>query len=122
MTRTTQVWRQHRLHIVALFIVLVFATQSIQAGVWAAAGRQAGNPGNGERLTDGSDCSSCHAVDRTVVGPAYNAIAKKYAGQQNDVADQLARRIRDGGVGNWGDIRMPPHPDLTVEHLQEIVQ
>jgi cytochrome c len=100
----------------------VFATHSIHEGVWAAAGRQAGNPGNGERLTDGSDCSSCHAVDRTVVGPAYNAIAKKYAGQQNDVADQLARRIRDGGVGNWGDIRMPPHPDLTVERLQEIVQ
>ena len=100
----------------------MFATHSIHEGVWAAAGRQAGNPGNGERLTDGSDCSSCHAVDRTVVGPAYNAIAKKYAGQQNDVADQLARRIRDGGVGNWGDIRMPPHPDLTVERLQEIVQ
>ncbi len=100
----------------------MFATHSIHGGVWATAGRQAGNPGNGERLTDGSDCSSCHAVDRTVVGPAYNAIAKKYAGQQTDVADQLARRIRDGGVGNWGDIRMPPHPDLTAERLQEIVR
>ena len=100
----------------------MFATHSIQTGAWAAAGPQAGNPGNGERLTDGSDCSSCHAVDRTVVGPAYNEIAKKYAGQQADVADRLARRIRDGGVGNWGDIRMPPHPDLTDARLQEIVQ
>ena len=100
----------------------MFATHSIQTGAWAAAGPQAGNPGNGERLTDGSDCSSCHAVDRTVVGPAYSEIAKKYAGQQADAADRLVQRVRDGGVGNWGDIPMPPHPDLTDARLQEIVQ
>jgi cytochrome c len=61
-------------------------------------------------------------VDRTVVGPAYNLIAKKYARQQPDVADQLVRRIREGGSGNWGDVAMPPHSDLTDAQLREIVQ
>jgi cytochrome c len=110
------------LHTFAFLIGILLSAQWIQARPWAAAGPQAGNPQSGERLTEGSDCSSCHAVDRTVVGPAYTQIAKKYAGQQGDVADRLARRIRDGGSGNWGDIAMPPHSDLTDARLQEIVQ
>ena len=31
---------------------------------------------NGEKLIQASDCSSCHALDRAVVGPSYAAIAK----------------------------------------------
>ncbi len=59
-----------------------------------------------EKLIKDSDCSSCHAVDRQVVGPAYSAIAKSHAGQ-SDAVDKLAAKIRDGGNG------MTPHPDLT---------
>ena len=33
-----------------------------------------------EKLMGASDCSSCHAADKEVVGPAYGAIAKRYAG------------------------------------------
>jgi cytochrome c len=40
------------------------------------------------------------------VGPAYGAIAKRYAGQA-DAAAKLATKIREGGNG------MTPHPDLT---------
>ncbi len=36
---------------------------------------------DGEKLIQANDCSSCHAVDRQVVGPAYSAVAKRYAGQ-----------------------------------------
>jgi cytochrome c len=61
---------------------------------------------DGEKLIKGSDCSSCHAVDRQVVGPAYAAIAKNHAGQ-SDAVDKLAAKIRDGGNG------MTPHPDVT---------
>jgi cytochrome c len=70
--------------------------------------------GNAENLVAGSDCSSCHAVDKEVVGPAYNAIAKRYAGQA-DAVDKLAAKIRDGGGG------MTPHPDLTDAQRREIV-
>ncbi len=61
---------------------------------------------DGEKLIKENDCSSCHAVDRQVVGPAYAAIAKRHAGQ-NDAVAKLAAKIRDGGNG------MTSHPDLT---------
>jgi len=59
-----------------------------------------------DKLVKESDCSSCHAVDRQVVGPAYTAIAKSHAGQ-TDALEKLSAKIRDGGNG------MTPHPDLT---------
>jgi len=70
---------------------------------------------DGEKLIKESDCSSCHAVDRQVVGPEYSAIARKYAGQA-DAVDKLAAKIRDGGGG------MTPHPDLTDAQRAEIAK
>ncbi len=68
-----------------------------------------------EKLIKASDCSSCHAVDHEVVGPAYSAVAKRYAGQ-SDAVEKLAAKIRDGGNG------MTPHPDLTEPQRTEIVK
>ena len=68
---------------------------------------------NAEKLMTASDCSGCHAVDREVVGPAYSAVAKRYAGQP-DAADKLAAKIRDGGSV------MTPHPDFTDAQRREI--
>ena len=70
---------------------------------------------DGEKLISASDCSSCHALDRQVVGPAYTAIAKSHAGQA-DALDKLAVKIRDGGNG------MTPHPDLTDAQRKEIAK
>jgi cytochrome c len=58
-----------------------------------------------EKLIQASDCSSCHAVDHQVVGPAYSDVAKRYAGQANAM-DKLTAKIRDGGGG------MTAHPDM----------
>ena len=58
-----------------------------------------------QKLIEASDCSSCHAVYRHVVGPAYNDVAKRYSGQA-EAAGKLAAKIRDGGGG------MTAHPDL----------
>jgi cytochrome c len=77
-----------------------------------AAGQGAGG-GNGEKLIQGSDCSSCHAVDRQVVGPAYSAIAKRLSGQ-SDAVEKITTKIREGGSG------MPPHTDLTEAQCREM--
>jgi cytochrome c len=61
---------------------------------------------DGAKLIQDNDCSSCHALDRQVVGPPYTAIAKSHAGQ-TDAVEKLATKIREGGNG------MTPHPDLT---------
>lgn len=65
------------------------------------------------KLIQASDCTSCHAVDHQVVGPAYTEIAKRYAGQA-DAVDKLSGKIRDGGGG------MTPHPDLSDAQRTEI--
>ncbi len=74
-----------------------------------------------EKLLNDGDCHSCHSIDHKVVGPSYLDISKKYAGQATAV-DQLTRRIRQGGSGNWGDLRMPAHPDLNDAQLAETVR
>jgi len=49
-------------------------------------------------------CTACHGVDKKVVGPGFNEIAKKHAGK----ADYLSGKIRSGGSGVWGPVPMPP--------------
>jgi cytochrome c len=77
-------------------------------------------PQLGEKLMNENDCSSCHAQDRHSVGPSYAAIAKRYA-RQVDATSRLAARIRDGGSGNWGDVAMTPHPDLTNAQAKQML-
>jgi cytochrome c len=62
-------------------------------------------------LTRKYNCVACHAESARKVGPSYQDIAKKYAGQA-DAADRLAKKIRSGGSGVWGQMPMPPHPQV----------
>jgi len=68
-----------------------------------------------EKLIQASDCSSCHAADHQVVGPAYSDIAKRYSGQANAM-DKLTAKIRDGGGG------MTAHPDMPNAQRAEIAK
>jgi cytochrome c len=68
-----------------------------------------------QKLIQASDCSSCHALDHEVVGPAYSEVARRYAGQ-SDATDKLAAKIRDGGGG------MPSHPDMPDAQRSEIAK
>ena len=63
-------------------------------------------------LTRKYNCVACHAESGRKVGPSYQDIAKKYAGQA-DAADRLAKKIRSGGSGVWGAMPMPPHPQVS---------
>lgn len=73
-----------------------------------------------QKLIDSNDCKSCHATDHKVVGPSYSDIAKKYAGQPEAPA-HLAKSVRDGGSGSWGNVPMLPHPNLKEEDLKVII-
>jgi len=75
----------------------------------------------GEKLVNGSDCSSCHATDRQVVGPAYVAVSQRYAGQE-DAVEKLTTKIREGGSGNWGPSVMPPHKNISDAQGREMVK
>ncbi|MGH7079387.1 MAG: c-type cytochrome [Acetobacteraceae bacterium] len=75
----------------------------------------------GEQLYKSNDCVTCHAIDHTLVGPSYEAVAKKYAGQKGAVA-MLVKAVKDGHVGTWGQVPMPPHPNLSDATIKTIVE
>ena len=62
-------------------------------------------------------CMACHAVDKKLVGPAYQDVAKKYAGKS---ADELAKSIKAGGSGKWGAVPMPAQPGLSDADLKTL--
>lgn len=64
-----------------------------------------------QALAQKNACMACHAVDKKMVGPAYQEVAKKYAGKKT--ADELAKSIKAGGSGKWGPVPMPAQAGLS---------
>lgn len=65
-----------------------------------------------KELATQNACMACHAADKKMVGPAYQDIAKKYAGQK-DAQANLVASIKKGGSGKWGPIPMPAQAGLS---------
>ncbi len=65
-----------------------------------------------KELAQKNACLACHAVDKKLVGPAYQEVAKKYAGQK-DAEAMLAASIKKGGAGKWGPVPMPAQAALS---------
>jgi cytochrome c5 len=76
---------------------------------------------SGEQLLQKSGCVACHAVGNKLVGPSYKDVAAKYAGDK-DALDRLVKKVKAGGAGVWGQIAMPPHPQLSDADLQAMVK
>jgi len=66
------------------------------------------------------NCSACHAADKKLVGPSYQDIAAKYAGDGAALV-KLDAKVKSGGGGVWGAIPMPPNsvPDADRKALVE---
>lgn len=68
----------------------------------------------GKRLVETSDCMRCHGWERHYVGPSFIDIAQRYR-DRPDAAEYLARKIREGGAGEWGsNAVMPRHPHIDA--------
>ena len=84
--------------IAAIAMAGVLILGSANAAVDAAKAKQ---------LAQKYNCLACHAVDKKLVGPAYEEVAKKYKGDKGAEA-KLAGKVKSGGSGVWGAIPMPP--------------
>lgn len=73
-----------------------------------------------QALATAKNCMACHAVDKKVVGPAYQDVAKKYAGDKA-AADKLAAKVVAGGTGVWGSIPMPANPQVSEAEAKKLV-
>ncbi|MBI5891551.1 MAG: c-type cytochrome [Nitrosomonadales bacterium] len=68
------------------------------------------------------NCTSCHTVDKKLVGPAYADVAKKYKGQA-DAEAKLVAKVSKGGAGVWGTMPMPPNaPKVPEADIKELVK
>jgi cytochrome c len=65
-----------------------------------------------------SGCLACHAIDKKLIGPAYQDIARKY--KASDEA-MLIAKVKAGGKGVWGPIPMPPNVAVKDEDIKTLV-
>jgi cytochrome c len=76
---------------------------------------------DGKALIEASDCRTCHKDDAKLIGPAYQEVAKKYVNNEANVK-MLAEKIIKGGQGNWGEIPMAGHPNVSDEDASAMVE
>jgi cytochrome c len=72
-------------------------------------------------LAKQKNCLACHAVDKKLVGPAYKDVAAKYKNDKNAPA-ALAKKIREGGVGVWGQVPMPANPQVNEQEAASLAK
>lgn len=74
----------------------------------------------GKSLVAKSDCLTCHKTDVKLIGPSYAEVARRYApiSQSKEI---LTEKIIKGGSGNWGQVPMNPHPDLSPADAKKMV-
>lgn len=81
---------------------------------------------DGTALAKESGCFACHAIDRKVLGPAWQDVAARYADDQAAGKTHLLNKVAKGGSGAWADqgiaVAMPPYsPRVSDENIETLV-
>ena len=84
------------------------------------AAKKAADAGTLELATK-SGCMACHGMKSKIVGPGYNEVVARYAGQ-TDAEVRLIGKVKAGGQGVWGSVPMPPNAHLKDEDVKTLVQ
>lgn len=81
----------------------------------------AGSAFASEDLFKKSNCMACHAIDQKRLGPSMKEVAAKYKSDDSAV-NMLAKKIRAGGVGVWGEMPMPPQPQVSEADAKTLAE
>jgi cytochrome c len=65
-------------------------------------------------------CMSCHQIEARRVGPPFKAIAQRYSANATAMAPVLARKIRSGSKGTWGQVGMPAMSQVSETEAQQL--
>jgi len=95
--------------------IVLAATLSIAGSAHAALDNAAG-----QALMQKDGCAACHAIDKKIVGPAYQDVAAKYKGDKDAMA-KLTDKVKKGGSGVWGPIPMPPNAQVSDADIKNLV-
>ena len=94
-------------------VLLVSLASAVQLCAGAAQAQ------NADELLKKHACTACHAIDKKVVGPAYNDVSAKYKGDAK-AATMLFDSVKKGSTGKWGPVPMPPNaavPDADIKTM-----
>ena len=72
-------------------------------------------------LARSKNCVACHHVERKMIGPAYKAVAERYA-KDESAFPKLSEKIISGGAGSWGETPMPPQADVTPAEAETLMK
>ena len=73
------------------------------------------------QLLNKNACLGCHAVEKQVIGPAFREVAARYKADAAAPA-KLAKKLKEGGQGAWGQVPMLPNPGLSEADAKLIVE
>lgn len=74
-----------------------------------------------DELYKTKNCFACHRIDRNHLAPSFKSIAAKYADEQG-ADEKLAKRVREGSVGVWGQVPMPAQTQVTEAETMTLVR
>lgn len=72
---------------------------------------------NIQRLWLDNNCMTCHAEDKKLLGPSFNAIRARYSVTPSP---DLENSIIHGSKGKWGGIPKPPQPSVSSSTAQAL--
>ncbi len=96
-----------------------FAVTLVMAALAAPASAALDNAA-GQAMMQKDGCVACHAIDKKLIGPAYQDVAAKYKGDKDAVA-KLSTKVKNGGSGVWGSIPMPPNSGVSDADIKNLV-
>ena len=66
-------------------------------------------------------CLACHAMEKTIVGPAWKDVAASYKGDKS-ARQKLIDSIRHGSKGKWGNkVHMKAQHKVSDEEVGKLV-
>jgi cytochrome c len=67
-----------------------------------------------------SNCFTCHSVKNKLIGPSFEAIAKRYPNNPAST-ELLIKKVTTGSSGVWGKPVMPPQREINKEQVKEMI-
>lgn len=72
-------------------------------------------------LAEKSGCLACHGARQRLVGPSLAEIASRYRTDAS-AEPRLTAKVKAGGQGAWGNVPMPPQPQLQESDVRALVR
>jgi len=72
-------------------------------------------------LARSKNCVACHHLEQKRIGPAYKAIAERYANDEAAIKT-LSEKVIKGGAGSWGQTPMPPQASVSPAEAETLVR